>query len=220
MKRIRTYVRRSFVLPGTYVRSASVAGTALRTLEGCASVAGRRKVARRARARARPYLRKHAPVVPCVLLVFPPAIFSLRTCVLPWSSSSPWPSSPSSPSSSPFLLLLRVRRCSSSSSSSPSSSSSSSSPVVFFSAGPFPPPPPPPSLPHPSRASEFFRQGPGGFQCFGRASEMRTLPLGPPAELPIGPSGVRGVCPKRAGGRMRTLPLRPSVELPLGRRSM
>ena len=83
MKRIRTYVRRSFVLTGTYVRSASVAGTALRTLEGCASVAGRRKVARRARARARPYLRKHAPVVPCVLLVFPPAIFSLRTCVLP-----------------------------------------------------------------------------------------------------------------------------------------
>ena len=80
---VRTYVRRSFVLPGTYVRSASVAGTALRTLEGCASVAGRRKVARRARARARPYLRKHAPVVPCVLLVFPPAIFSLRTCVLP-----------------------------------------------------------------------------------------------------------------------------------------
>ena len=96
MKRIRTYVRRSFVLTGTYVRSASVAGTALRTLEGCASVAGRRKVARRARARARPYLRKHAPVVPCVLLVFPPAILPAYvrapdvrthvrayTCVLP-----------------------------------------------------------------------------------------------------------------------------------------
>eukprot|EP00959_Pyramimonas_sp_CCMP1952_P023923 501437-Pyramimonas_sp.AAC.1 len=45
---------------------------------------------------------------------------------------------------------------------------------------------------------------------------MRTLPLGPSAELPMGPTNrVRGV-PEWRWNRMRTLPLGPSVEPPTG----
>ena len=45
---------------------------------------------------------------------------------------------------------------------------------------------------------------------------MRTLPAGAVVGARYGARNVRGVRQREAGGRMRTLPLEPSVELPMG----